>query len=434
MCLCFCFSTLSLNSSAVEYDPYTGEEMIYDAEEDCYYAPYNSLDFEPIQLYSVSSPCFSDFDINKLPWLDMPSYVQEIVNAERIPSGKVATDYAGEYKLPFMVIIVDGTYCHIYTGYNLMVAVRYTTEEEKENDTPFRYSIISRKSGISANNAVCYRARYRISNYTLYEDWKSISPVSTGNTFNWYYNFEYDISNRDFYFYGVNGTYQDRTFEVVKLNSGQEGLFPQYVIVNNPVSGFASGTIVYHPEVFAGYIGTFTPPSAESLQQATSKGIWETLKEIPTNVANAIKGFFTSLGDRISGFFDNLANKIKSFFLPSEDFFNTYTSDFISYFSDRFGLLYELPDAVIDILQQFIDYSPAESGYSITFPEVVMPVLDNGEWYDKVIIEETDITFEFLEQGAFKTLYSMYRSVIWMIFIFALINLIIRKSERVFGG
>jgi len=195
----------------------------------------------------------------------------------------------------------------------------------------------------------------------------------------------------------------------------------------------------------------------------TNKSIWETLKSVleyiknlPTNIANSIKsfftelgdrisgffttlsnnikGFFTSLGDRISVFFDNLANKIKSFFLPSEGFFDTYTEDFQNFFADRLGLLYELPEAVIGILQQFIDYSPAESGYSITFPEVVMPVLDNGEWYDKVIIDETDITFEFLEEGAFKTLYSMYRSVVWMIFIFALINLIIRKSERVFGG
>lgn len=195
----------------------------------------------------------------------------------------------------------------------------------------------------------------------------------------------------------------------------------------------------------------------------TGKNIWDTLKEmfeklksLPSDIANSIKQFFTDLGDRISGFFtdlknkftelitglgdrisnffDNLAEKIKSFFLPSEDFFYDYVFDYQYYFAQRFGLLYEIPQAIIDILQQFIDYSPAESGYSITFPEVVMPVLDNGEWYDRVIIEETDITFEFLEQGPFKTLYSMYRSVVWMIFIFALINLIIRKSEKVIGG
>ena len=198
-------------------------------------------------------------------------------------------------------------------------------------------------------------------------------------------------------------------------------------------------------------------------QNQTSNSIWQTLKDVltyvsnlPTNIANSIKGFFTnlgdrissfftsigdringfftSIGDRISGFFTNLINSIKDFFLPSDGFFSTYAQSFQDFFSDRLGILYELPESVVDIFQQLVDYNPAQSGYSIHFPEVVLPVLDNGEWYDRVIIEETDITFDFLEQGAFATLYSLYRSVIWMIFIFALINLIIRKSERVFGG
>lgn len=147
-------------------------------------------------------------------------------------------------------------------------------------------------------------------------------------------------------------------------------------------------------------------------QNETSKGIWESIKSIP----------------------DMIGEKLKSLFIPSDNFFSTYVSEFQDYFNDRFGLIYEIPEAIIAILQQFISYSPAESGYSIHFPEVVMPVLDGGEWNDRVLIEESDITFDFLEQGSFKTLYTMYRSVVWMIFIFALINLIIRKSERVFGG
>lgn len=429
--------------------------MLYDEEEGCYYSPYKPLEFEPIQLYRETSPIYDNFDVNELPWLEMPSYIQEIANAERIPSGIVETSYAGPYKLPFMAIVVDGSYCRVIAGYNLIVGTRYETSYEKENDIPYRVSVISRKSEILANNAVCYTAVYKLNDYSLYENWRVVEPVSTGSNFNWYINFMYS-DYRDFYFYGTNGIFQDRVTEVTKLNSSDTDMFPQFVIVNNPSSGFASGTITFRPDIWTGYIGTFSPPSANALQQATSKGIWETLKEIPENIASSfsdffsallinirgfflslgdrISDFFTSLGDRISGFFDNLANKIKGFFLPSEGFFDTYVSDFQNYFKDRFGLLYELPDSVIGIMQQFIDYSPADSGYSITFPEVVMPVLDNGDWYDKVIIEETDIRFEFLEQGAFKTLYSMYRSVVWMIFIFALINLIIRKSERVFGG
>lgn len=454
MCLCFCFSTLSLNSSAVEYDsyidagfdfdydngiyfdPYTGQEVFYDEADGSYYSVHKPLEYEPFELFRLDSPCYPNFDINKLPWLDMPSYVQEIINAN--PIGLINdTAYSGDYKLPFMSINIDGTYARIITGFNLTIGTRYENQTQKTNNTPYRVSLIGMKlhEKIYANT-VCYTAMYDITTepYSIVDSWRIIEPVSLGDSFVWYYNYLWDNNARDFYFYGSNALYAGRTLQTTKVSSTDTDMFPQYVIVNNPSSGFASGTITYTPEVWQGYVTYFTPPSAESLQQATSKGIWETLKEIPTNVANAIKGFFTSLGDRISGFFDNLAEKIKGFFLPSEGFFDAYFDEYQEYFKDRFGILYEIPEFVVSIIDLFSKFSPKESGYSIDFPEVVMPVLDNGEWYDRVIIEETTIKFEFLEQGAFKTLYSLYRSVVWFIFIFALVNLIIRKSERFFGG
>ena len=50
------------------------------------------------------------------------------------------------------------------------------------------------------------------------------------------------------------------------------------------------------------------------------------------------------------------------------------------------------------------------------------------------LIEETKVTFDFLDEGPIATLYSMYRAALWLLFIFLLINLIIRKSDKVFGG
>lgn len=461
MCLCFCFSTLSLSSFAVEfdpytglefdfdtdmyYDPYTGLEMFYDEDNDVYYSPHKPFEFEPISTYRVSSPNFTDFDISKLPWLEMPSYVQEIIRAQRIPSGKVDIgEYQGEFKYPFVCVVRGGSYVAVYAGYNLCIGAYFASSTDRQNLTPNNYTLISVKKHTRLYaNAVCYTAVYNASDFSIRDPWTSIEPVAHGDNFVRYKTLNFVDSNIDTYFYGSNGLYPDRVLESTYLVNNET--YPQYVMVNNIQSGFASGTIIYAPDNWVGYIGSFTPPSAEALQQSTSKSILETLKQIPTNMANAIKGFFTSLGDRISGFFDSLATringiinilaeKIKGFFLPSEGYFDEYVADFQEYFKDRFGLLYELPDAVIGILQQFIEYFPNDSGYYIDFPDVVMPVFDNGEWSEVQIIDATSISFEFLEQGAFKTLYSMYRSVVWMIFIFALINLIIRKSERVFGG
>lgn len=182
------------------------------------------------------------------------------------------------------------------------------------------------------------------------------------------------------------------------------------------------------------YVSLFNPPTIKEMEQETQKGIWASIKELPTKIADSIKGFFTSLGDRISGFFEKLVEDIKGLFVPSEGFFDTYTEEYKDYFSERFGILYELPGAVVDIFQQLVYYHPSEEGYYIKFPEVVMPVLDEGEWSDVVLIEETDVRFDFLDEGPIATLYTMYRSALWLLFIFLLINLIIRKSEKVLGG
>ena len=447
MCLCFCFSTLSLNSSAVEYNPFTDEEMIYNAAEGTYYSVYEPSEFEPFSFFRSVTPKNSGFKISDLPWLEMPTYVRDILSA--IPEGLSnvsESEYTGQYKLPFVSLVVmpapsglGGILVDVIAGYNLCVGSYFQTSAQKTANTPYRVFLISLKLHNKIfENAVCYTATYHkassSSPFQISGEWAAVEPIAVGDNVVRYYDYQYTLTNRDYYFYGSSGMYTARTLQNTPINKNDSDNFPQYVTVNNPSSGFASGTVTYLPDVWGGYLGSFSPPSDSSIEASTQKGIWESIKALPSQIANSIKGFFTSLGDRISGFFDNLAEKIKGFFLPEEGFFDTYVSDFQNYFKDRFGLLYELPDAVIGILQQFIDYSPAESDYSITFPEVVMPVLDNGEWYDKVIIEETDITFEFLEQGAFNTLYSLYRSVVWMIFIFALINLIIRKSERVFGG
>lgn len=404
--------------------------MIYDAELNQYYTPYKILDSDPFSPFLLTS-AYHDFSPSELPWSEMPSYVQEIITAE--PIGLVNdTSYSGDYKIPFILVFTGGSSIHVVAGYNLAIGSYY---REKGTFTSVFISTIRNNPRIW-KNAMCYHAYYeKDSQGSYYEStpWASVQPVAVGDNMSRYLQLSSSSPTpRDYYAYGANCIGAGKSSVGQPISGDAE--YPKYFFRNDVRYGFSGDVFVYEPDEWNAYFESFVPPTPEQQQAATSKGILETLRQIPTNIADAIRSFFTGLGDRISGFFTNLADTIKGFFLPSEGFFDTYTEEFQEYFEDRFGLLYELPDSVIGILQQFISYSPAESGYSIDFPEVIMPVLDNGEWHDEVIIEETEITFDFLERGAFKTLYSMYRSVIWMIFIFALVNLIIRKGEKVFGG
>lgn len=145
----------------------------------------------------------------------------------------------------------------------------------------------------------------------------------------------------------------------------------------------------------------------------TSKGIWETLKGIP----------------------EAISDKIKSLFVPDEGFFDTYTTEFQDYFSDRFGLLYELPEAGVNILQQFIDYKPVTDGYYIPVPEVVFPVtLEDGTVKDFVILEKQNYVFDFLSEGVIGTVYKFYRAFCWLVAILSLIALAVRKYNKITGG
>lgn len=111
------------------YDPHTGFEVIYDEPGDYYYSVHQPLEYDPVSLYRASSPNFSSFDINKLPWLDMPSYVQDILYSE--PIGLLNMDsgeYTGDYKLPFVSVQVTSTGVAICAGYNLCLGAYFTTQ------------------------------------------------------------------------------------------------------------------------------------------------------------------------------------------------------------------------------------------------------------------------------------------------------------------
>ena len=166
------------------------------------------------------------------------------------------------------------------------------------------------------------------------------------------------------------------------------------------------------------------------------KGIWDSIKEIPTKIAaslttlgDRIKDFFSSLGDRIGNFFTDLWDRIKAFFLPSEGFFDEYSAKFNVFIDSHFGFLADLPDELSILFSTFINYHPADVP-SLQIPEVVVPI----PGHPIKLLESQTYTFDLLSRSPYSMLYSFYKAFVWFAYALMLFNLLRRKYAVIFGG
>ncbi len=378
-------------------------------ENGAYGLPSNIL---PPEAYMPSimlqtDPKYPSFNPNQIPWSEAPTAVQEILS---MGIDKANTVDMYSYQMPFVAVRVNSSNITVFVGVNCFLGV-----VEKTGNT----RVCTLAGGYYPNFiSYCYSAVFD-RNLSIKTKWHQVNPTVWGDTGDVLtyssQTFIADDYKVDLYVYGGNGArfnYESGSPSIFSIASTSSANVA--CVMNNKV-GFNDGRVLWGSTsgFFADvYISTFNPPTIQEMEQETQKGIWESIKSIP----------------------DMIAEKFKGLFIPDEGFFDTYTQEFQDYFADRFGILYELPGAVVDIFQQLVDYQPDEEGYYIKFPEVVMPVLEDGEWSDVVLIEETEVRFDFLDEGPIATMYTMYRSALWLIFIFLLINLIIRKSEKVLGG
>lgn len=119
--------------------------------------------------------------------------------------------------------------------------------------------------------------------------------------------------------------------------------------------------------------------------EVTRKGIWETIKSIPSTIGN----FFDSLGSKIGTFFDNLATKIGNFFKDLLDgileglkkLFIPEDMSFIDNLKEslenKLGFIASVPLQVIDYILNLPNkiFTPITS---ITFPEI--PIFGYKFW------------------------------------------------------
>lgn len=180
--------------------------------------------------------------------------------------------------------------------------------------------------------------------------------------------------------------------------------------------------------------GVSAYPTAESYQfqaeEERHKGILGSI----TSLGDKIKGFFDNLGNKIKGFFESLLDGIKSLFIPSADYFSNYAAQMKEFFEERFGFLYQLPEAVVTILQKLVTFNPKQSDYSMTFPSLSAPSVNGGEVQWHKLTDETVFSFSFIENQPFSTLYTGYRSFIWLAYCIILLNFIVKKWNSIVGG
>lgn len=329
-------------------------------------------------------------------------------------AGKNQSDYS-KFKMPFVCVRVTATTASVYVGYN--IALGYDVKNNRMRIC---------KTYNFQNNSVCYFSQYSATDYSVKQDWTQLTATAWSDS-----SFDFDgipqvssfsstlaypTSNYDFYFYGGNAA---RKGEISAANFDLTSSSQCSISIDNDI-GFQSGRFFYQDSssenVYCEYFIPKTPEQVnQELQQEeveTSKSIWDTLKSIP----------------------EMIGQKFMSLFIPQEGYFDTFVSDFQEYFSERLGVVYELPEAVILILQQLIEFQPLEDGYYIPIPEVTIPIrLEDGSTENFTVLEEQDYKFDFLSDGPFATLYEFYRAFCWLVCILGLISLTVKTYGDITG-
>lgn len=180
------------------------------------------------------------------------------------------------------------------------------------------------------------------------------------------------------------------------------GLFPS--ITSSVISSSFTNT----------YISVFSPSTAEQQAENTRKGIWDTLKSIPSLILDGIK----------------------SLFVPSDEELENARNDLSQTAQQHLGIIYEGGDFIISLIQMLVDYSPQTDGYIVKFPVLKAPYIDNiGEvQHQQLTGEATYNLSELVATSPFDRLYTAYKAIIWVIFLLALLYLAERKFVSIFGG
>lgn len=330
--ICFVVLLTSLTSPASAIlDPEEHQAMLddgytYDPDLDSYLFDGEDYAFFDVpSLFLASSPNFPSFNPNMVPWESAPDYIKEILyNTPFISTTVNKHDYVEPWKIPFVLVLTNGDIVRVIVGINLIFGTYYSSENAYLSETPTGSYVFCEVLDSSSNvlpgveYSCIYESRYYFDTMEVAVDWHSLAPISVGNKIS---RFTGNLCGADlgwdYYLYGGNNLGPGYNQRFIEPNVKQSAQFPSFVSFTDPDVGFSNSSLLdtYSP-VFPyphAYFSPFIPSTYEDKQLETNKGIWASVKELPSKIADSVKGFFTGLGDRISGFFDKLINYLLYF-------------------------------------------------------------------------------------------------------------------------
>lgn len=153
------------------------------------------------------------------------------------------------------------------------------------------------------------------------------------------------------------------------------------------------------------------------------RNIVDGIVNLPSNIANGIKGFFTELGNKITALGDFILDGIKSLFIPAEGYFSSLFDRLNTFFSERFGFLYFPIEHFISWCNRLLTLQDADP--YITIPEV--------KFEGEVFIPAMTYTFDFLDTEPWSTIHNLYLTAIDVALIMSFVQLLQRKYDEVIG-
>lgn len=208
----------------------------------------------------INDPKYPNFDPCKLPWIDAPNAVKDIITMGI--EGAATTD-VNAYKMPFICIRVNSSGVTVYAGLNCFLGYAKSSGN-------LRVCFV--KPGASAripNNSYCYMATFSHS-YKVKSDWRKCEYSFWGSSETVYtYSSSTLIAssyNVDLYMYGGNAYVGNFTSVTLDSTSANTGII--YPLDNN--LGFTSGRYFSHPEEFTElYVSSFVPELFNSVDNSS---------------------------------------------------------------------------------------------------------------------------------------------------------------------
>lgn len=152
--------------------------------------------------------------------------------------------------------------------------------------------------------------------------------------------------------------------------------------------------------------------------------ILEYIKNLPTNIKNALKSLFDGITNAISNAVSSILDGIKNLFVPTQADITAYKDKWDQLLQQRFGALYQCVSLVQSYWQSL---NPTQPKSSIEFPMVAIDVGNGVYWefggYDVTLIPTG---FEYLLQ--------VLRMIVNAICTMAVLNVLKNKYERLMDG